>query len=621
MFDDTRIFDGRFVWLAGTLLLAGLATGCAGDTDKSGGELKDDSFLAASAGKADSVFNIQPGSAEAEGVLELVNTASLETLDKGSEIGLDVRAAHNIVDERQDGDISSLQELDNIPWVSRRAFRKLYDYAEANGYFSEAGGETETVYGIEPGSETAKDIFTLVTGASLELLSRSDGVGLDDRVAESIVTARKRYGLENIKELAKVSDVDGQTFDRLEAYVNANDVGAENRDVVSISFDAKHAVVEDLAVTPDGSVIVSGITDAEKLGGEDTYGSQEKGFVASYTPEGKQRWIRHFSTWYRHEGHKQNMVADASGIYVTYSPENNRVLETTLVKLTHSNEIAWEYSGKWGPAEVKRLGEDNLYIEKPNYSRSASKYINTEIWGVRKDSGDYVAEYHKRNTDTDGRSAHYYKHFKFIPFKQGIIAAYRRYDTSEIEDGKPFRKMDSTLGWQRHGPDGNHQWSSNLKITKDFANSTRPVIEGMGADTDGDIWTVAGFNYMSGGVKKHMLYKHTADGKLQWRESFTIEDDFGDNFIEDMVVAEDTAYVLADLDLDDMDMSNLVVVSFEDSGDSPQKTSRTKLDLELAEFEPEKDDYMKMSPETKRAYFADKDDGSYRITGFRFTQP
>jgi hypothetical protein len=192
MFDDTRIFDGRFVWLAGTLLLAGLATGCAGDTDKSGGELKDESFLAASAGKADSVFNIQPGSAEAEGVLELVNTASLETLDKGSEIGLDVRAAQNIVDERQDGDISSLQELDNIPWVSRRAFRKLYNYAEANGYFESGGGSTVTL----PDGYGSVEIQAPPTGSLSDIKSGEPQVNVVDRSSGERLVGEGEYGDE-----------------------------------------------------------------------------------------------------------------------------------------------------------------------------------------------------------------------------------------------------------------------------------------------------------------------------------------------------------------------------------------------------------------------------------------
>jgi DNA uptake protein ComE-like DNA-binding protein len=139
----------RWSLLLSGLLLAGTLVGCAKDASDTGdSSLRNQSFLAAGAGKADSVFNIQPGSVEAQGVLELVNTASLETLDRSAQVGLDVRAAENIVETRQDSKIDTLKQLDAISWVSKRAFKKLYNYAEANGYFpTDVGGEWKELAG------------------------------------------------------------------------------------------------------------------------------------------------------------------------------------------------------------------------------------------------------------------------------------------------------------------------------------------------------------------------------------------------------------------------------------------------------------------------------------------
>ncbi|MFW5967975.1 MAG: hypothetical protein ACOCV2_10675 [Persicimonas sp.] len=78
------------------------------------------------------IHGIEVGSDEAHGVVEVANEASLDTLDE--DVGLDVRAAQNIVDYRQDTTIASLKELDGISWVSERAFGKLLDYAKDNNF-------------------------------------------------------------------------------------------------------------------------------------------------------------------------------------------------------------------------------------------------------------------------------------------------------------------------------------------------------------------------------------------------------------------------------------------------------------------------------------------------------
>ncbi len=57
-------------------------------------------------------------------VLELANTASMETLDE--EVGLDVRAAEHIVEQRGDRPFVALAELWMVDWVRTRAIGKMY---------------------------------------------------------------------------------------------------------------------------------------------------------------------------------------------------------------------------------------------------------------------------------------------------------------------------------------------------------------------------------------------------------------------------------------------------------------------------------------------------------------
>ncbi len=127
----------KFRLLSPFLVLFALAVfGCADglETESLDAGDPDESFLGD--GKSDSIFSIEEGSNEAEGILELVNTASLAVLDDPTEVGLDHRAATNIVSHRDRESIDTLRELDSIPWVGRRAFGRLYHYAESHGYFA-----------------------------------------------------------------------------------------------------------------------------------------------------------------------------------------------------------------------------------------------------------------------------------------------------------------------------------------------------------------------------------------------------------------------------------------------------------------------------------------------------
>ncbi len=64
-------------------------------------------------------------------ILEVANTASFEVLDV--DVGLDVRAAENIVAQRQIDPFDTIAELDAVPYVGDSALAKLAAYAAAHG--------------------------------------------------------------------------------------------------------------------------------------------------------------------------------------------------------------------------------------------------------------------------------------------------------------------------------------------------------------------------------------------------------------------------------------------------------------------------------------------------------
>ena len=124
-------------WLAFLVVLSACGVDDAAPTED-----PNESFLAqmgSADGKADAII-IDEGSPEALGILAVANELDFEQLD--DDVSLDRRAAESIIVYRQgdvddpndDRDFDSLDELDQVAWVGMRAFRKMYDYASANGF-------------------------------------------------------------------------------------------------------------------------------------------------------------------------------------------------------------------------------------------------------------------------------------------------------------------------------------------------------------------------------------------------------------------------------------------------------------------------------------------------------
>lgn len=253
----------RFVTIA--TLVAGLAlSGCMAGAGSSGeADAADDSFLGAG-GKTDT-GGVEEGSPEAIAVLSLVNEASLATLDDPAStgaVGLDTRAAHNIVAYRLGDDgvegtdddeaFDDLAELDAIPYVGPRAFGKLLEYALEHDY-----GTPSDTGGIIEGTPEAAAVLDLANRASLETLddpSSEGGVGLDVRAAEGIVAYRAGDDgtegtdddetFDTLAELDAISYVGARAFGKLLDYALDHGYGESALPVESCTGDFTSAEVQ-----------------------------------------------------------------------------------------------------------------------------------------------------------------------------------------------------------------------------------------------------------------------------------------------------------------------------------------------------------------------------------------
>lgn len=212
-------FCVRTLWSIGlpALCAALVLFGCADGGPAEQGDERGDSFVEVLDEDEERTTDVRALSVEQQGVLELVNTASFETLDQ--DVGLDVRAAQNIVDYRNgedgqpgtddDREIGSYEELDEIPWVGPYAFEQLREYAEEHGYIADV--PPSEIHGIEIGSDDAEAVLDVANTASLGTLDNA--VRLDVRAAQNIVDYRNgedgQPGTDDDRVIDSLETLDG----------------------------------------------------------------------------------------------------------------------------------------------------------------------------------------------------------------------------------------------------------------------------------------------------------------------------------------------------------------------------------------------------------------------------
>lgn len=151
----------------------------------------------------------------ADAVVALVNDpiTTFEVLD--DDVGLDRRAAANIVDARDLKPFDSIAELDAISYVGESALLRLRDYALQAGYGAEQPEVTDTL-----SDDATLLAFVNDEATSFELLD--DDVGLDRRAARGIVNARP---FATVAAVDAVPYVSARVLGILLEWANANGYG------------------------------------------------------------------------------------------------------------------------------------------------------------------------------------------------------------------------------------------------------------------------------------------------------------------------------------------------------------------------------------------------------------
>ncbi len=160
-----------------------------------------------------SAADLDATDAEATAMLRVANESSFDTLDL--DVGLDRRAARNIVDTRGTG-FTTLEALDAVPWVGPVALSLLLDYAYAEDMVEE---DPAAVYGIAEGSPEAHGVLTVAN--TLDQTTLDDAVRLDSRAAANIVALRGT-GFPSLAALDEVPYVAERAFGKLLAYATDN---------------------------------------------------------------------------------------------------------------------------------------------------------------------------------------------------------------------------------------------------------------------------------------------------------------------------------------------------------------------------------------------------------------
>ena len=196
----------RFAGLLPILLLAAACNPAPGQQDEAVGGVHAD---------------IEEGSPQALAVLELVNDPAVDKPLLDNDVGLDRRAAENIISHRDGADATpetadddsfdSIAELDDVPYVGASALSKLLSYAETHGYGP--GGETLTEEQMD------RATLALVNDPEVDVPLLDDDVRLDSRAAKNII--EHRNGSDGV-----VSTADDDPFDSIAELDDISYVGA-----------------------------------------------------------------------------------------------------------------------------------------------------------------------------------------------------------------------------------------------------------------------------------------------------------------------------------------------------------------------------------------------------------
>ena len=209
----------RVSMLTTLVSLVAVGSGCATDENDTGAdEIRSD--LAEDLSELDPARSSWEGTAEGVGLIEFVNdeATTFDLLDKT--VGLDRRAAGNIVAHRDGGDrlwgstdddvYNTVDELDAVRFVGPRSLDRMVEYAARNGWVPGAAD----VLGVYDGVSFTVDqaAATVALANALTETELDDDLRLHSRAAESIALAQP---IATIDELARLYYVGGSALSTL----------------------------------------------------------------------------------------------------------------------------------------------------------------------------------------------------------------------------------------------------------------------------------------------------------------------------------------------------------------------------------------------------------------------
>jgi len=154
-------------------------------------------------------MGIVSGTPESIGLIDFLNDASTDFEVLDLDVGLDRRAAGNLISHRNGGDdvygtsdddlFSSVREVDAVRWVGPRSIERMVDFAGALGFVPTGTDYLGTWDRVDFTVNEADATIDLVNDASERFLD--EDLGLNSRAVNSIIEAGV---LESVQELAEL---------------------------------------------------------------------------------------------------------------------------------------------------------------------------------------------------------------------------------------------------------------------------------------------------------------------------------------------------------------------------------------------------------------------------------
>jgi hypothetical protein len=157
------------------------------------------------------------GTAEALGVLALLNDDATTFALLDDDVGLDRRAAQGLIDARP---LRTVAEVDAVRYVGDSAMNKLVAYARSRGWVPDGDDLLGTFDGVPFTVDQALAALDMVNTVSPEALH--DVVSLDARAVASIVEARP---IATMDELASLYYVGSAMLQRIKSFVSPVEIG------------------------------------------------------------------------------------------------------------------------------------------------------------------------------------------------------------------------------------------------------------------------------------------------------------------------------------------------------------------------------------------------------------